>query len=282
MDIYLAPVETAAPAVDAVPPGVVTFGAGDAALAVVARRAGAVRFALVDPGGNNAALAVAVLGEVVTVNLATDGAGAVTTTNTEVIAAVRASAAARALVDVRLAAGAVAGAVVAAAAVANVSGGWVLAARALHQGDGAVTVAHGGGQEFFMGSGAADPLSGWRTEDSLTVEVDVADASVSSIAMALGVSAPVEVAAGGGVPGTRTIALERALGALPEHALLARGPSAHNQALVRQLYIPRAVLYGDPSLQYRARGGPAMVKFMLRRLQSPSPSQYVDQTAAAL
>ena len=55
---------------------------------------------MVDPPGNNAALGVVVNGNDITVNLATDGASAVTSTAAQVIAAIQASAAANALVTV--------------------------------------------------------------------------------------------------------------------------------------------------------------------------------------
>ena len=52
----------------------------------------------VDPAANNAALAVSVVGRVITVSLATDGAGVITSTAAEVVAAIAGSAAAAALV----------------------------------------------------------------------------------------------------------------------------------------------------------------------------------------
>jgi hypothetical protein len=57
-----------------------------------------VTVALVDPAANNAALGVVVVGQAVTVNLATGAAGAITSTAAQVIAAVAASAPAAALV----------------------------------------------------------------------------------------------------------------------------------------------------------------------------------------
>lgn len=55
---------------------------------------------VVDPAGNNAALSVGVVGTDITVNLATDGASAPTSTGAQVLAALQASAAAMALVEV--------------------------------------------------------------------------------------------------------------------------------------------------------------------------------------
>jgi len=55
---------------------------------------------VVDPAGNNAALSIGVVGNDITVNLATDGASAPTSTGTQVLAALQASAAAMLLVEV--------------------------------------------------------------------------------------------------------------------------------------------------------------------------------------
>ena len=105
----------------------VTLGAGNAAIEVVASRRGAagnaITVALVDPGANDQALAVAVAGTAVTVSLATGNAGAVASTNTDVVSAINASTAASALVIASLAVAAVADTVVAAVAATNLAGG---------------------------------------------------------------------------------------------------------------------------------------------------------------
>lgn len=66
-----------------------------------ARNAGtdgnSITVTVVDPAGNNAALSVAVVGSAITVNLATDGASAPTSTGAQVLAALQASATASAL-----------------------------------------------------------------------------------------------------------------------------------------------------------------------------------------
>lgn len=62
-----------------------------------------VRIAFVDPSANNAALSVAVASQDITVNLATNGSGTITSTAAQVKAAIEASAAAAALVTVALA-----------------------------------------------------------------------------------------------------------------------------------------------------------------------------------
>lgn len=56
----------------------------------------------VDPAANDAALSVAVVGNAITVNLATDGAGAITSTAAEVLAAIEASVPASALATVAI------------------------------------------------------------------------------------------------------------------------------------------------------------------------------------
>lgn len=59
-----------------------------------------VRVRYVDPAGNNAALGVVVADNDITVNLATDGAGAITSTAADVLAAIEADGDASALVTV--------------------------------------------------------------------------------------------------------------------------------------------------------------------------------------
>ncbi len=101
-------------------------GAGNAALTVTAARAGAagnnITVELDDPGANDGELAVAVAGTVITVALATDASGDITSTNTQVIDAINGSAAAAALVTATLGGG-VADTVVAAVAAAALVGG---------------------------------------------------------------------------------------------------------------------------------------------------------------
>ena len=102
-----------------------TYGTGQATIEVMAKTAGsagnAITVALIDPGANSAALSVAVANSAITVNLATDGAGTITSTNTQVAAAIMASAAAKALVMAT--ATGTAGSVMAASAAAVLAGG---------------------------------------------------------------------------------------------------------------------------------------------------------------
>ena len=78
------------------------FGAGAAGFRVTADAAGAagnkISVALVDPGANSSALAIAVAGQAITISLATDNAGALTSTATQLITALNAHADAGALV----------------------------------------------------------------------------------------------------------------------------------------------------------------------------------------
>lgn len=87
----------------------------------------AISLTIVDPPGNNAALSVSVSGTDITVNGATDGSSALTSTAALVKAAIEASAAAAALVTVTYPAGNDGSGVVTALAKTNLSGGvdWV-------------------------------------------------------------------------------------------------------------------------------------------------------------
>ena len=112
---------------DPLTPADVDIGAGNTAIEVMARTAGlvgnAITVELEDPGANDAALAVNVAGNAITVSLATGNAGAITSTNTEAVAAINAHAEASALVMASLAAAGVADTVVLAVAATNLAGG---------------------------------------------------------------------------------------------------------------------------------------------------------------
>lgn len=94
---------------------------------LVAKNAGTVgnhvEVALIDPAGNNQALAVTVVDGVVTCALATGAGGAITTTATELVAAINASAAANKLVTATVKTGDTGAGVVVALAAANLTGG---------------------------------------------------------------------------------------------------------------------------------------------------------------
>ena len=78
------------------------FGEGAAGFRVTAKAAGAagdkISIALVDPEANSSALAFAVAGQAITIELATDNAGAITTTATQLVTALNAHAEASQLV----------------------------------------------------------------------------------------------------------------------------------------------------------------------------------------
>lgn len=103
------------------------LGAGNARIEVAAAVPGsagnAITVALAGPAANSQPLTVAVNGQAITVSLATDAGGDITSTNTDVINAINGSAAAAALVTASLATGGVAGTVVAAVAAMNLAGG---------------------------------------------------------------------------------------------------------------------------------------------------------------
>ena len=107
-----------------------TFGvvASDNAFKVTALEPGtagnAIKVTLVDPPSNNASLGVVVTGTAIVVNLATDGASAVTSTADAVVDAINADTAAKALVSASSAVGDSNGTgVVAAAAETALTGG---------------------------------------------------------------------------------------------------------------------------------------------------------------
>ena len=82
-----------------------------------------ISVAYIDPGGNDQALGIVVVGNAITVNLATGPAGAITSTATNVLDAIEASVDATALVGVALASGSDGTGVVTALTATNLTGG---------------------------------------------------------------------------------------------------------------------------------------------------------------
>ena len=103
------------------------IGTGDAEFKVTAREAGfdgnAISIALIDPSGNSQPLSVDYDDGVITVNLATDGSGDITSTAADIIAALNADVEASALIYAELASGSDGTGVVSAASAADLLGG---------------------------------------------------------------------------------------------------------------------------------------------------------------
>ncbi len=116
-----------APSAPAAVPAVLAIGAANAGLIFTAKAAGAsgnlVRVALINPGANSAPLAVTVTGNAISVSLATNTTGIVTSTAALIKAAIEALPAANALVSVSYPSGGNGSGVVAPAASAALSGG---------------------------------------------------------------------------------------------------------------------------------------------------------------
>lgn len=105
----------------------IAVGAANAAFTLTAELTGtlgnAVTLTIVNPGSASAALSVVVEGAGITVNLATSAGSAITSTATQVVAAINASVAASALVTAALASGSTGASTVAAQAIQNLAGG---------------------------------------------------------------------------------------------------------------------------------------------------------------
>ena len=91
-----------APDTQAAAAALAEFGEGASGFRVTAKAAGAagnkISVALVDPKANDSALAITVAGQAITIKLATDNAGAITTTATQLVTALNADAGASKLV----------------------------------------------------------------------------------------------------------------------------------------------------------------------------------------
>jgi len=118
-----------------------------------------------------------------------------------------------------------------------------------------VTVEHSQSMAFFRAAGDCGSRKAFRTEEDLKIRLTLADLTPEQYAHALNDNAITTVAAGVGVPGTKTIGLSRGT-AVATMALLVRGPSPEMADGVAQYEVPRAAQTGNPAPVFR-NGEPA-------------------------
>jgi hypothetical protein len=87
--------------------------------------------------------------------------------------------------------------------------------------------------------------------EELRLTGELVDVTLEQYALVLGGNAVTTVAAGPGVPGTKTLGLSVRSGLSREFALLVRGPSPYDETKLMQYELPRCCEAGGPQLTYR-------------------------------
>lgn len=144
--------------------------------------------------------------------------------------------------------------------------------------DDGVTVTHEQSLEVFRGAGSTTPRKTWRTEEDIIFGFTLVDISAAQYAKILDQAAVTTTAAAAGVPGTDRFSLTQGVD-VSQYALLARGKSPANEALVAQYQVPRCYQAGNPAPQF-GKSAPAGLECEFRTLESSTPTELVIQTAA--
>lgn len=121
--------------------------------------------------------------------------------------------------------------------------------------DGGVEVLTPQTIETFTGAGGTAPRKAFRTEEGLALALTLADISPEQFALAMNNAAVTTVAAGASTAGQKHFSLLRGVN-VAQHALLARGQSPVDNALVLQWEVPTCFQSGDVSPTFD-KGKPA-------------------------
>ena len=125
-----------------------------------------------------------------------------------------------------------------------------------------VTVSHSQTLNYARPAGATGPVKAFRTEEDLRISLTLWDITLEQYAFAMNRNTVSTVAAGEGTVGSKSIGIYRGT-QVREMALLLRGISAYDAAMVAQYEVPRAVDAGSPQIKY-SKGVPAglAIEFM--------------------
>jgi hypothetical protein len=121
--------------------------------------------------------------------------------------------------------------------------------------DAGVAVTHGQTVSDFTPAGSTTPRKVWRTGETLTVGLTLADVSPEQYALVINNAAISTVAAGVGTAGEKHFQLMRGV-QVSTHAILVRGISSVDEALNAQYEIPCAYEAGNPAPTY-SKANPA-------------------------
>jgi hypothetical protein len=138
--------------------------------------------------------------------------------------------------------------------------GWIKVAASgkLNYSDDGVSVTHGQEISAFTPAGATVPRKVWRTSESLTIAVDIADVTAEAYALALNKATITTVAATALVAGEKSIPLFQG-DQVATFALLARGLSPYDEEMFAQYEVP-IVYQGADSIEVTYnKGEPALL-----------------------
>lgn len=129
--------------------------------------------------------------------------------------------------------------------------------------------------------GTTAPVAAWRTGEQATLSVTIADTSAPTYAIALNDVAVTTVSATTGNPGESDVPLLQGT-TVNLFALLARGPSALNQSLNAQYWLPACYQSANPAPVYKL-GSPAELALTFATILDPNGNGFgkLQQQSAA-
>ena len=125
----------------------------------------------------------------------------------------------------------------------------------LNYDEAGVTVTHNQTIETFTPAGGTAARKAWRTSESLMIEFTLVDISAAQYARVMNDATITQVAASAGIPGKDSFDLLQDID-VTTFALLARGVSPANPAMVAQYEVPMVYQSASPSPVY-SKGKPA-------------------------
>ncbi len=151
--------------------------------------------------------------------------------------------------------------------------------------DDGVTFSHPQSLEFIRTAGCTGPVKAARTEEDVKIGVTLLDMSLEMYKIALNDNAVSSVAAVAGVPGYKAVELARGI-EVTQYAILARGKSAEDNTMTRELRVPTVVQSGEQEVAYK-KGEGAGLELEFTAIENPDSTEGIlgklyDQTAVAL
>jgi len=153
--------------------------------------------------------------------------------------------------------------------------------------EGGVTVAHSRSFNKIRTAGATGPIKASLTEEDVMVRLTLLDMTLEQYTYALNNNTVTTTAAGSGTAGTKKIGLSEGVNATREFALLARGISAYDEAMVAQYELGRVFSSGNAEPVFR-KGEPAALALEFTALELASATaeerlgRFIEQHQAPL
>ena len=141
-----------------------------------------------------------------------------------------------------------------------------------------VTVAHTQTPASFQPAGSTVPRKWWRTDEGMTIALELADLTTTTYALIMDNATVTHVT---GSPGTKSFQVKRG-NVIHPFALLARGPSPEYENHFSQYQVPVAYQTGNPTPKYALKGGPAFlaVTFSVAEGEPNKFAEFVVQTSS--